>query len=158
MTSYGFWGEHGFAALVLGAGPASARVDGTTFSGDFSLAQAWVAGDAAGTNPAGTGRATWTGIAEAAAAGTFERLQGTATVTIADLSRPRVAVAIEVPGHDIGAPGWADMALRAGRFTAGAPGGGNWLVGDFHGPGHEEAWGAFDTSDYIGAFGARREP
>ena len=39
---------------------------------------------------------TWQGIAEAASTGTFERLQGTATVTIADLSLPRVGVAIDV--------------------------------------------------------------
>ena len=49
------------------------------------------------------------------------------------------------------------MPLSAGRFTAGRPGGG-WLRGDFHGPDHEEAWGVFDTTDYIGAFGAKREP
>ena len=157
VTGYGFWAEHGFAALVLGAGTASVGVDGTTLSGDFSLAQAWAAGDATGTNPAGAGRATWTGIAEAAAVGTFERLQGTATVTIADLSRPRVGVAIDVPGHDIGAPGWADMALEDGRFATGTSGVDS-LAGHFHGPAHEEVWGVFDTAGHVGAFGAKRTP
>ena len=82
---------------------------------------------------------------------------GTATLTIADLSRPRVDVAIEVPGHTIGAPGWADMALGNGAFSSGTAGT-DYLSGNFHGPAHEEAWGVFDTADYIGAFGAKREP
>ena len=34
----------------------------------------------------------------------------------------------------------------------------DWLGGNFHGPAHEEAWGAFDTAGYIGAFGAKRRP
>ena len=157
VTSYGFWGAHGAAALALGAGPLTATIDGTAFTGDFSLAQAWAAGDATGMNPAGEGSATWTGIAEASPTGTPRRLQGTATVTIADLSRPRVGVAIAVPGHDIGGPGWADMALTDGRFTAGTAGT-DYLAGSFHGPAHEEAWGVFDTTGYIGAFGAKRTP
>ena len=157
IRSWGFWGGHGFAALEIGAGPLSGEVDGTAFTGDFSLARAYAAGDAAGTNPAGTGSATWTGIAEASPTGRFERLTGTATVRIADLSRPRVSVAIDVPGHDIGAPGWTDMPLANGGFSSGTAGT-DWLGGNFHGPAHEEAWGAFDTARHIGAFGARRQP
>ena len=86
---------------------------------------------------------------------TFKRHAGTATVTIADLSRPRVGVAIEVPGQSIGAR-WADMPLNDGSFASGTAGRG-WLAGNFHGPGHEEAWGVFDTADHLGAFGAKRE-
>lgn len=157
VTSYGFWGMHGFAALALGAGPLAADIDGTAFSGAFSMAQAYAAGDASGSNPAGTGSATWTGIAEASPTGAFERLTGTATLTIADLSRPRVGVAIAVPGHDIGAPGWADMPLANGRFATGTAGA-DYLEGNFHGPAHQEAWGVFDTAGYVGAFGARRTP
>ena len=157
VNGYGFWGEHGYAAVTTGAGPLSGRIEGVPFTGDFAGATAYAVGDASGTNPAGMGSATWQGIAEAASTGTFERHQGTATVTIADLSRPRVGVAIDVPGHDIGAPGWADMALTDGRFTAGTAGS-DYLAGNFHGPDHEEAWGVFDTSGYVGAFGAKREP
>ena len=105
----------------------------------------------------GAGRAIWRGIAEAASTATFERLTGAATVTIADLSRPRVGVAIDVPGHRIGAPGWADMPLLNGRFATGTAGT-DYLAGDFHGPAHQEAWGVFDTGAYVGAFGAKREP
>ena len=140
VTSYGFWGAHGFAALTLGAGPLSGESEGVAFSGTFGFASAWAAGDASGSNPAGLGSATWTGIAEAAPKDSFARLRGTATVTIADLSRPRVGVAIDVPGHDIGAPGWADMALDEGRFSTGSVGSDR-LSGGFYGPAHEEAWG-----------------
>ena len=156
-TGYGFWGEHGYGALELLSGPLTGEVEGTAFSGDFQQAMAYAAGDVSGSNPAGSGSATWRGMVEASPTGAFERLQGTATVTIADLALPRVGVAIEVPGHDIGAPGWADMALENGGFASGTAGSDR-LVGNFHGPGHEEAWGVFDTEDYIGAFGTKRVP
>ncbi len=155
-TSWGFWGAHGFAALTLGTGPLSAEVEGTAMRGTFSLARAWAAGAASGSNPAGAWRATWTGIAEASPTGAFERRQGTATVTVADLSRPRVDVDIALDGVD--APlTWTGMPLAAGRFTAGTAGT-DYLEGHFHGPAHEEAWGVFDTRDYLGAFGAKRTP
>ena len=157
VLGYGFWGAHGFAALELGTGTLEGETGGTAFSGAFTQAGAYVLGDVSGTNPAGTGSATWRGIAEASPTAAFERLQGTATVTIADLSRPRVAVAIVVPGHDIGAPGWADMALDNGSFASGTAGS-DALAGNFHGPDHDEAWGVFDTATHIGAFGAKREP
>ena len=157
IRSYGFWGEHGFAALEIGSGRLSGEVDGTAFTGDFTLARAYAAGDVSGTNPTGTGSATWRGIAEASPVGEYGRFEGTATVTIADLSRPRVGVAIAVPGHDIDEAGWADMALTDGSFSSGTAGADR-LAGNFHGPGHEEAWGVFDTADYLGAFGAKRQP
>ncbi|MCY4004819.1 MAG: hypothetical protein OXF33_14070 [Rhodospirillales bacterium] len=155
-TTYGFWGEHGFAALTLGAGPLSGEAEGAPFAGEFGIASAYAAGDASGSNPTGLGSAAWHGIAEAARKDAFERLRGTATVTIADLSRPRVGVTIDVPGHAIGAPGWTDMALDEGRFASGSAGT-DWLSGSFHGPGHEEAWGVFDTTGHVGSFGAKRE-
>ena len=154
--SYGFWGEHGFAAVTVVAGDLSGLIDDVPFTGDFALASAYALGDVSGSNPAGMGSATWTGIAEAVSRNGFERHEGTATVTIADLSRPRVGVAIDVPGQSIGTPGWADMPLDAGRFSTGTAGA-DYLGGNFHGPAHEEAWGVFDTADHLGAFGARRE-
>ena len=157
-TSYGFWGEHGFAALALGEGPLSAEIEGTAFAGEFSTAQAWTAGDATGTNPAGMGSATWTGIAEASPADAFERLQGTVTVTIADLSQPLVDVGIDLDEGGVNRPlRWAGMPLTDGGFTAGTAGT-DYLQGNFHGPSHEEAWGVFDTTGYLGAFGAKRTP
>ncbi len=157
LLSYGIWATHGFAALETSSGPLTGEVDGTAFSGTFSLARAWTAGDVSGSNPSGRGSAVWRGVAEASPTGVFERLMGTATVSISDLSRPRVSVAIEVPGHAIGAPGWADMALVNGGFSTGTAGTDR-LAGNLHGPSHEEAWGVFDTTGYIGAFGAKRAP
>ena len=112
-------GACGGGGSTTGEGRA---IEGTAYGGDYSLAQACEAGDATGTNPTGMGAATWTGIAEAAATGTFELLQGIATVTTADLLRPEGDVAIDVPGHHIGAPGRADMPLENGRFGAGTAG------------------------------------
>ncbi len=155
-TSWGFWGAHGFAALTLGTGPLSAEIGETAMTGTFTLARAWAAGAAAGGNPAGTGRATWTGIAEASPTGAFERVAGTATLTIEDLSRPRVDVDIALDGVE--APlKWTDMPLAGGRFAAGTAGTDR-LEGRFHGPAHQEAYGVFDTADWLGAFGARRAP
>lgn len=54
---------------------------GTEYAGTFSSVQAWALGDATGSNPAGSGRAVWRGVAEAASTVTFERLEGVATVT-----------------------------------------------------------------------------
>lgn len=157
IASYGFWGEYGFAALEIGSGPLSGTVDGTAFRGDFSQARAYAAGGVSGSNPAGQGNATWSGIAEASPTGTYGRLTGTATVTVPDLSMPRVSVAIDVPGHEIGEPGWTDMPLENGSFAAGTAGTDR-LSGNFHGSGHEEVWGVFDTADWLGVFGARRQP
>ena len=155
VRSWGFWGAHGFAALETGSGPLSGAADGAALSGTFSLARAYALGAATGTDPSGTGGATWTGIAEASPKGTYARLRGTSTVRIADLSRPRVDVEIDVPGHEIGAPGWADMPIENGGFSNGTQGEDH-IRGMFHGPAHQEAWGVFDTTGHLGAFGAKR--
>ena len=46
-------------------------------------------------------------------------------MTTADLSRLGGGVAMDVPGHDIGAPGWVDMSLENGRIGAGTAGNGH---------------------------------
>ena len=155
VHAYGFWGEHGYAALELGAGPLTGDADGTALTGEFAFARAYAAGAAAGSNPAGAGSASWSGIVEASPKASFERLTGSVTLTIADLARPRVGVSVDVPGHAIGAPGWADAPLANGRFEVGTVGT-DYLAGHFHGSAHEEAWGVFDTTRYLGAFGAKR--
>ena len=155
VRSWGFWGAHGFAALETGSGPLDGTADGAALEGVFSLARAYALGAASGTDPSGTGGATWIGIAEASLKGTHTRLRGTATVRVPDLSRPRVGVEIDVPGHEIGAPGWADMPLADGGFSSGTQGE-DFLRGAFHGPAHQEAWGVFDTTEHLGAFGAKR--
>lgn len=158
VHAYGFWGAHGYAALELGAGPLTGDADGTALTGEFAFARAYAVGAASGSNPAGTGSATWSGVVEASPTGAFERLRGSVTLTIADLARPAsVGVSVDVPGHAINRPGWADVPLAAGRFSTGTAGT-DYLEGNFHGPGGEEAWGVFDTTGYLGAFGAKRAP
>ena len=133
--SYGFWGEYGAAALQIADGPLSFRFGADALTGTMRSASGFAAGEATGTSPAGLGSATWSGIAEAAAADTFERRRGTATVTIADLSlsSPRVGVEIDVPGFAIDSSAWSDIPLANGRYASGTPGH-DYLAGDFHGP------------------------
>ncbi|MCY4497932.1 MAG: hypothetical protein OXC14_11655 [Rhodospirillaceae bacterium] len=157
ITAYGIWGEHGFASVEISDGSVSGSLEGVPFTGDFGSATAYAVGDASGTNPEGTGSATWSGVAEAASTGTFQRRRGSATVTIADLSRPRAGVEIDVPGFAIDSPAWSDMPLVDGGFASGSAGTDR-LEGNFHGPDHGEAWGVFDTGAYVGAFGAKRVP
>lgn len=155
---YGFWGQYGFGAVEIAEGSFSGRSQGESFSGELSAAVAYVAGDTTGTNPRGMGSATWRGIADAASTRTFQRRQGTATVTIADLSQPRVGVDIDIAGFAIGSPSWSAMPLVNGRFRSGRRGGADRLEGNFHGPDHSETYGTFDTGAYVGAFGAKRVP
>ena len=161
VNSYGFWGEYGFATAEIGAGRLFGRVEGTSFGGDVGLAVAYSVGDATGTNPTGMGSASWTGIAEAVATLTLKRRQGTATITIPDLSRSyrsRVSVDITLSGNSISPPSWSNMRLSRGRFASGERRNRKeYLEGHFHGPNHEETYGVFDTGNYIGAFGAKRD-
>ena len=150
-TSWGVWGKDGYAGVEVIAG----SLEGGTFSSGMSGALAYVFGDRNPTNPEGVGSATWQGPVEAASTRTFARSEGKATLTIPDLAQPRIGAAIEVAGNDISAPGWKDMPLAQGSFTAGTAGR-DYLAGNFHGPQHEEAYGVFDTGAYVGAFAARR--
>ena len=155
VTSYGFWGDHGFAVVSIADGPMAGQYLGVSFSGDLRTATSVAGGDATGTNPGGVGAATWSGLAEAASTQTFERRQGTAILTIADLSLPSISVSVDVPGYVINSPAWSVIELDAGRFRTGSAGS-DYLEGGFYGPDHDEAYGAFDTGSYIGAFGGKR--
>lgn len=155
FTRYGFWGEHGYAAVEVGAGMLSAERGGEQWSGRFMTAHAWAGGETSGTNPVGTGSAVWRGIAEATRTADFTHLPGTAELRIADLSRPRIDVDIDLDdGGDDVALRWTGVAPAAGAFAKGTAGTDR-IDGRFHGPGHEEAWGVFDTGMYVGAFGAK---
>lgn len=153
IALWGLWGEYGVASGMLVSGPISGTIEGTRFRGDVSMAVAMAGGDSAGTNPTGMGGATWAGAAEAVRLGDFTRRQGTASVTIPDLSRPSVTVAVDVPGFF---RDWSGIPLANGRYESGRQGS-DYVAGDFHGPAHEETYGVFDTGAYIGAFGAKRQ-
>ncbi len=153
IALWGLWGEYGVASVMLVSGPISGTIEGTSFEGDLGMAVAMAGGDSSGMNPAGMGGATWTGAAEAVRLGDFTRRQGTASVTIADLSRPSVAVAVDVPGFS---RDWSGIPLTNGRYESGRQGS-DYVAGDFHGPAHDETYGVFDTGAYVGAFGAKRQ-
>ena len=154
---YGFWGEHGMAGLVLADGPFSARTASIPFSGNMKMAIPFAFGDVSGTNPGGTGGATWTGIAEVVALRTFRRQEGIATLTIPDLAQPTVSVGIDdVAGNPIGKPTWTNLLLDSGRFEYGDAGD-DYVEGNFHGADHSEAYGVFDTDNFTGSFGAKRD-
>ena len=152
---YGLWGRHGMAGLVIADGPFSGRTAGIPFSGDLEAAIPFVFGDVSGTSPGGSGKATWSGIAEVVALRTFRRQEGEATLTIADLAQPAVTVGIEVGGNPIGKSGWTDLPLADGHFMFGSAGD-DYVEGNFHGADHSEAYGVFDTDNFTGAFGATR--
>lgn len=150
--AYGLWGEYGYAAVQIDSGQISGRVDGISFNGEGNGTAAYVLGTATGSNPSGVGSATWRGIAEAASTRTFRRHSGTATVFIANLSRPRVSVAIDIPGFI--SESWSGIRVTSGRYSAGTAGYDH-LVGDFFGPDHGETYGIFDTGRYVGTYGAK---
>ncbi len=158
VSTYGLWGQYGWAEVRVAGGPwAGTTEQGDPFTGNYRWAVAHVAGEASGSNPTGMGSATWTGIAEAASTVTFRRHPGTATLTIADLSRPSVDVDILIAGSSIAAPAWSGMALADGGYASGTAGTDR-IQGDFYGPDHGETYGIFDTDAYVGTFGARRDP
>ena len=68
---------------------------------------------------------------------------------------PRDSVNISVEEFSITPTEWASVPLANGGFSVGTVGN-NYLAGNFHGPGHEEAYGVFDTEVYTGAFGAKK--
>ena len=157
---YGFWGEHGMAGLALADGPYAGQIDDDEFNilfdGHMKVVIPFALGNVSGTNPSGTESATWTGIAEAVSPRTFMRREGTATLTIEDLSQPTVSVAIDIDGAPIGGPGWAELPLAGGHFRYGTAEA-DYLEGNFHGAEHGEAYGVFDTNTFTGAFGAKRQ-
>ena len=154
--TYGVWGEHGFAAVAHLFGPFRGSVLGVPFGGHLSSAFPYIFGRPSGTNPGGLGSAAWHGQAEARSVQTLsQRRTGTATLSIDDLSRPELDVDVRIDGRSIGSSAWTDIPLSRGEFRTGSHGS-DYLDGSFFGPGHVEAYGVFDTSAYIGAFGVKR--
>ncbi len=106
---------------------------------DDDTAIAATAGDATGSRPT-SGPATWRGVMVGADYARNEAFQGDAALT-ADFGAGSVDVPFTADGFASG--------HRVGRF----------VKGTFHGPGHTEAGGVFETEcgNRIGAFGTRRE-
>ena len=155
-TTFGAWGQHGYASVGIVDGPISGRYEGTQFSGDLAFTFALVTGDASGTNPAGIGGATWQGLARAVSTRTYAQREGTATISISDLANPAVSVDIDIDGRAIGSTAWTDIPLTAGHFRTGTQDH-DFVDGHFFGPDHSETYGVFDTSAYAGIFAAREQ-
>lgn len=165
-TTFGIWGEHGFAAVTIGDGPLSGEVrqevlgveTTVPFTGELGFAMAYAGGNAANSNPEDTGTtgsATWEGIVQAASVRNFNRREGTVRIVIDDFSDPSdllADVAIDVEGYS---PTWDDVSVTGGGFTTGTVGS-DYLAGNFYGQDHAEAYGVFDTLQYTGSFGAKR--
>ncbi|MYE00614.1 MAG: hypothetical protein F4Y03_04950 [Alphaproteobacteria bacterium] len=156
--AYGVWGDQGYALVQVANGNFRAvrKSDKVSLSGTAAaIVPSFRGRNMADSAPGGTGSATWKGPAEAVAIGTFTRHRGTATLTIANLSDPKLSASIRVKDAEIGSDVWNSMDVSGGGFDVGANGTDR-LVGAF-GTGHGEIWGIFDTSAYIGVFGAKRE-
>ncbi|MDD9994098.1 MAG: hypothetical protein OXP75_20050 [Rhodospirillales bacterium] len=133
--AYGVWGEYGFAVAALGSGDGSGSANGIPVTGQTTLAYAAVIGTPTGSNPSGLGSATWSGAAEAVALANNQRRFGTATVTMADLSRPYIDVDVIISGRSIGTSAWDDIALRSdGLFETGSVGQ-DFMFGGYYGAG-----------------------
>ena len=122
-----------------------------------ALTYAWsrVSGASVTLSGADAARATFTAPAAPGALGF--RLTVTDPGGLSDSDSVTVTVRDLAPSFGAARVRWTDMPLADGGFIAGSAGM-DYLQGNFHGPGHEEAWGVFDTTDYIGAFGAKRTP
>ena len=152
---YGLWAKYGFASTFIVDVSMSYVEDSDLYQVTVDAAFSLAAGNAAGSNPADMGSATWRGISEAVSTASFERRYGTATIRVPDLAQPSVDVDITVAGREIGSASWGSIPLRDGRYEIGI-GGRDYVVGDFYGPAHQETYGVFDTGVYVGAFGASR--
>ena len=165
-TTFGIWGEHGFAAVTIGDGSLSGEVrqevlgveTTVPFVGELGFAMAYAGGSAANSNPEDvgtTGSATWEGVVQAASVRNFNRREGTVRISIDDFSDPSdllADVTIDVEGYS---PKWDDVPVTGGGFATGTVGS-DYLAGNFYGQDHVEAYGVFDTLTYTGAFGAKR--
>ena len=118
-------------------------------------------GDAAETNPTGTGSATWRGVMIGVHSNTNHLVQGVAEIEIFNLSLSNNFADVTFNsvknlhnGAAIDTFGWANLPLMDGGFGTSSQNGS--ISGNFYGDGHEEVGGIFDRNDIIGAFGAKR--
>ena len=149
---FGFRGEHGLAAATGVGATISGSLSGTRFE-DVTLEAngGVVVGNASGSDPSRS--AAWSGLARAHDAN-GRTGSGTATLTAGLSSRPTVDADIRIGGSRTGSSAWSGIPLANGRFETGS-GLDDRIVGHFHGPGHEEACGTFDTRDRSGVFGVK---
>ena len=158
VVSYGGWLDGSIFAVE------SQVLDGV-IDGDNVLNRYLVAysfGNDSGTNPTGTGSATWNGVMVGATSNPDNIIQGDAEVEIRDLSASSPVVFIEFTNiRNLGtraivqSMGWASLSLSDGGFSHTHNQTGS-IEGTFYGRTHNEVGGIFDRNDITGAFGAAR--
>lgn len=151
---YGGWLDH---SVFGGEGAPDVTDDGVGFTSVYAISF----GDSPGTNPTGSGTATWTGVMVGADVGTNPStvgnvIHGDAQVTV-DFSDTDVDVAftdlIDLDtGRSRSGMTWRNMPMSGGGFRSG-----NQIEGRFYGPNHEEVGGVFERNQILGAFGAKRD-
>ena len=157
FKAYGSWMRH--SAFQVSA--ISESIDGVSLWGQQGLA----GGDLSGTAPDTS--ATWRGVmvgtpATGASRGDF--LQGDALLIYGfdasgfaevDASFDNIKNIDKNRSHSVASVRFDDVPVYTdGTFEAGVTG--NKIQGGFYGPGHAEATGAFEQSNIVGSFGARR--
>ena len=149
--NWGGWANH----MNFGVAQRSSN-DGNTF-------QSLAFGNAPGTNPVGTGGATWNGVMigndVSATESRGDSILGDATISIDDLANPDVDVAFTGIYNLFTSEGlddmtWDNLAVANGAFGDGS--GSDRISGNFYGPNQEEVGGIFERDDILGAFGAKR--
>ena len=140
---------------------------------EFASVSGAMSGRYSGTNPAGTGSATWTGVMvgmespEYATAEATALLRerpdvflGEARLVIDDLAAPDVDVSFTgirnvTQGTSQPAMTWENLRVVDGLFGSGSEDGDH-ILGMFNGPRHQEVGGEFERDGIAGAFGAKR--
>ena len=115
-------------------------------------------GNNPGSNPSGTGSATWNGAMIGVNPSNGHVAQGDASIDIDDLSSPDVDVAFTNiknldTGGDIADMSWSNLTVTNGTFEATNGS----IEGNFYGASHEEVGGVFDNANILGAFGGARQ-
>lgn len=120
-----------------------------------------------GTDPTGSGSATWNGVMVGMeggypADGAPDMVLGDARITIDNLASPNVDVVFAnivnaTEGTSRNDISWRDLALDRGVFKSPIQQYGDYIIGSINGPRHQEAGGSFAKDGITGAFGAKRE-
>lgn len=114
-------------------------------------------GNVSGTNPEGTGTARWSGIIVARERGGGVLNHGDVNIDIDDLDNPDVDISFtygRLDGQTSSSGNYDNMPLNDGTFESN----GGAIKGSFYGDDHGEVGGIWDDTNFIGAFGATRQP
>ena len=150
FQSYGGWLDETVFAVQSEAA--------TSDAGTLYYLSAYSIGSGSGSNPSGTGAASWAGVMIGSEKRSGHIVHGDAAVDIDNLELLEIDVAFTNirdfnAGGSVADMTWDDIGLEDGSFrdTDGT------IEGAFYGMGHAEVGGIFNKAEIIGAFGARRQ-